>query len=316
MMNPLSWLRNNCTRFRRWWRSSSVGGAAQPTSTGISSESQTRRSSLRILAAIIALTTVPLLWVRRLIADEAPLKTTPAGAKPRVRWGMVIDLDLCTGCQACVVACRAENNIPVAGPEEMAKGRGIFWMDMLHVRQGGSYPDDLHHQYVPVPCNHCENPPCVKVCPVGATFINEEGIVGQIWARCIGCRYCTTACPYTRRYFNWHAPSWPETAKNQLNPSVATRPKGVVEKCTFCHHRIRAARLSARAEKRDLTDADVRRLPACAQACPANAIVFGDLNDPDSEVSRLEKSPRAHRLEEELGTHPKVIYLREAKWQE
>jgi molybdopterin-containing oxidoreductase family iron-sulfur binding subunit len=156
----------------------------------------------------------------------------------------------------------------------------------------------------------------VKVCPVGATYINEEGIVAQIWARCIGCRYCTTACPYGRRYFNWGEPSWPEEAKSQLNPDVALRPKGVVEKCTFCHHRIRAARERVRAEGRGLTDEDVRKLPACAQSCPADAIVFGDLNDPGSEVSTLAKSPRAFRLLEELGTHPKVFYLREAKWKE
>ncbi|MBI2191666.1 MAG: 4Fe-4S dicluster domain-containing protein [Planctomycetes bacterium] len=227
---------------------------------------------------------------------------------------MVIDLDKCTGCQACVVACRAENNVPVAGPAQTQNDRGIFWMDMLEVSEG-SYPD-LQRQLTPIPCNHCENAPCVKVCPVGATFINEEGIVAQVWARCIGCRYCTTACPYSRRYFNWQAPSWPETMKNQLNPDVATRPKGVVEKCTFCHHRIRRAREKARAEGRELADADVRTLPACAQACPAEAILFGDLGSPESEVSRLARSPRAMRLLEDLGTHPKVVYLREAKWKE
>ncbi|MBI4564695.1 MAG: 4Fe-4S dicluster domain-containing protein [Planctomycetes bacterium] len=227
---------------------------------------------------------------------------------------MVIDLDKCTGCRGCAAACRAENNIATAGPERAEEGRGIYWMDLLTVEEG-EYPN-LRSQFIPTPCNHCENAPCVKVCPVGATYINEEGIVAQIWARCIGCRYCTTACPYTRRYFNWQAPSWPEEDRQRLNPDVATRPKGVVEKCTFCHHRIRAARESARAEGRLLSDADVRKLPACAQSCPAEAIVFGDLNDPESEVSRLAASPRAFRLQEELGTHPKVVYLREAKWRE
>ncbi|MBI4230771.1 MAG: 4Fe-4S dicluster domain-containing protein [Planctomycetes bacterium] len=227
---------------------------------------------------------------------------------------MAIDLDRCTACQGCVVACKTENNVPIAGADQTERGRGIFWMDMLQTEEG-EYPD-LKGQFIPTPCNHCDNAPCVKVCPVGATYINEEGIVAQMWARCIGCRFCTTACPYTRRYFNWQAPDWSEAARHTLNPNVATRPKGVVEKCTFCHHRIRQARETARAEGRAMTDADVRRLPACAQACPADAITFGDLNDPESELSQLAKSPRAVRLQEELGTHPKVIYLREAKWQE
>jgi molybdopterin-containing oxidoreductase family iron-sulfur binding subunit len=275
-----------------------------------------RRRVLQTVVGYAAmLLAFPLLLARRNRAAGVGLQSEPATAKPRrPKWGMVIDLDKCTACQACAVACRAENNIPVAGPELAGQDRAIFWMDMLKVTEG-VYPD-LHTQFIPTPCNHCENAPCVKVCPVGATFINEEGIVAQMWARCIGCRYCTTACPYTRRYFNWRAPSWPEELKSQLNPDVATRPRGVVEKCTLCHHRIRKAREKARAEGRTLSDADVQKLPACAQTCPADAITFGDLNDPESEVSRLAKSPRAFRLQEELGTQPKAIYLREAKWRE
>ncbi|MBI2899636.1 MAG: 4Fe-4S dicluster domain-containing protein [Planctomycetes bacterium] len=244
-----------------------------------------------------------------------PGKLFAALRSPRKpKWGMVIDLDRCTGCQSCVVACRVENNVPVAGPELNEQDRAIFWMDMLTVPEG-KYPD-LRTQFIPVPCNHCENAPCVKACPVHATYINEEGIVAQIWGRCIGCRYCTTACPYSRRYFNWKAPVWSESQKQYLNPDVATRPVGVVEKCTLCHHRIRARRMKARLEGRELTDADVRKLPACAQSCPADAITFGDLNDPESEVSLLSRSPRAFKLLEELGTHPKLTYLREAKWKE
>jgi len=227
---------------------------------------------------------------------------------------MVIDLDRCTGCQACVVACRAENNIPVAGAVDTEKGRGIFWMNQLTPLRG-TYPD-LSQQFIPAPCNHCEDPPCIKVCPVGATSQTEEGITQQIPDRCIGCRLCEVSCPYTRRYFNWSEPQWPSERREQLNPDVAVRPHGVIEKCMFCHHRIRQVKEKARAEGRPLTDADVRRLPACAETCPAEAIVFGDLKDPASEVSRLRESPRAFRLLEELGTHPKVIYLREAKWQE
>ncbi len=246
-------------------------------------------------------------------AAEPAAKAADPTAKKR-KWGMVIDLDKCTGCQACTVACRAENNVPIAGPGETEKDRAIFWMDMMTVREG-ELPD-LKVQFMPVPCNHCENPPCIKVCPVKATHISEEGIVAQIFARCIGCRYCTTACPYTRRYFNWYEPAWPEEMKKTLNPDVSVRPKGVVEKCTFCHQRIRAVKEKARAEGREINDNDVRRLPACSASCPADAISFGDLNDPESEVSKLERSPRAMRLQEELGTRPKVIYLREAKWRE
>ncbi|MFV1965440.1 MAG: 4Fe-4S dicluster domain-containing protein [Pirellulaceae bacterium] len=261
-----------------------------------------------VKAALAGLVAGLFLLPRRLFAKQQPAPTR------RRKWGMVIDLDKCAGCRCCAVSCRLENNVPIAGPEQAKLGRPIFWMDMLSVGEG-EYGGIQGH-FLPTPCNHCESAPCVKVCPVGATYINEEGIVAQIWARCIGCRYCTTACPYTRRYFNWYAPSWPEQLKNQLNPDVATRPKGVVEKCTFCHHRIRRARQQARAEDRELTDADVRKLPACAHSCPAEAIVFGDLSDPHSEVSRLARSPRAIRLQEELGTHPKVIYLRETKWRE
>lgn len=281
----------------------------------------TRRGSLRILGVLLGGLAAWVAVRRKLRGLMAQAMGTPhpdgpvkgaAGYRPK--WGMAIDLDKCTACQGCVVACRMENNVPTVGPEQTEKDRGIFWMDLLRVDEG-KHPD-LKTQFIPIPCNHCENAPCVKVCPVGATHITKEGIVAQIWARCIGCRFCTTACPYTRRYFNWQAPSWPEASRNTLNPYVATRPKGVVEKCTFCRQRIRQARETARAEGRALTDRDVQKLPACAQACPADAIRFGDLNDPDSEVSRLGRSPRAHRLQEELGTRPKVIYLRETKWRE
>ncbi len=279
---------------------------------------KSRRNLLGTLGGLLGLgAAVTLFRVRPASAAEhehvkVPLPGTGGAKKPK--WGMVIDLDKCTGCQGCVISCKVENNVPIAGDQQIEAGRGIFWMDLLK-EQEGEYPD-LKSQFMPVPCNHCENAPCVKVCPVGATFINEEGIVAQIWDRCIGCRYCTTACPYSRRYFNWQKPEWPEIAKSSLNPDVATRPRGVVEKCTFCHHRIRGAREKARAEGRPLTDADMVKLPACAQACPADAIVFGDLNDPNSEVSRLSKSPRAFHLLEELGTRPKLTYLREAKWRE
>ncbi len=227
------------------------------------------------------------------------------GKKPK--WGMAIDLDLCSGCGACVVACKVENNVPFCGDNPVTAGTEINWMTLLNLGEGKD------NSVSPMPCMHCENPPCVKVCPVNATFQNEEGIVDQIWDRCIGCRYCQNACPYSRRYFNWTEPHFPESHQQALNPDVATRPEGVVEKCTFCVHRIRALKETAKAEDRKITDEDVRLLPACAQSCPAEAIIFGDLNDPESLVSRLANSPRAERLLEHMGTKPKVFFLGKQK---
>lgn len=234
---------------------------------------------------------------------------TPAtpGARLRHRWGMAIDLDRCTACGSCTVACREENNVPVLGPGDGNDGARPEWMSLLWRDDptAGGLPEIL-----PFPCQHCADAPCTKVCPVGATFVNDEGIVAQIYDRCIGCRYCMVACPYTRRSFNWREPEWDGSLVQLLNPDVATRPKGVVEKCTFCHHRVQRVKETAALEQRAPSDAEVRRLPACAQACPANAIVFGDLQDPDSEVSRQHHSPRAFKLLEHLGTEPAVVYLK------
>lgn len=223
------------------------------------------------------------------------------------KWGMVIDLDRCTGCQACVVACQAENNTSLPLEEESKKGRTIHWMKLLPYIEG-EYPH-IKARLLPRPCMHCEHPPCIKVCPVGATYKNEEGIVGVIYYRCIGCRYCTTACPYNVRNFNWYEPKWPKEMKRSLNRDVSIRRKGVVEKCNFCHHRLLNAREKAKAEKRDFIAEDY--IPACVQACPSGAMNFGDLNDPFSTVSKLSRERRAFRLLEDLGTEPKVIYLSE-----
>jgi molybdopterin-containing oxidoreductase family iron-sulfur binding subunit len=222
---------------------------------------------------------------------------------------MVIDLDRCAACQACTFACRAENNVPIAGPEETEKGRAIFWHEML-VYRGGEYPEPKV-RFVPRPCMHCDTAPCVKVCPVHATFKNEEGIISQIPNRCIGCRICMVTCPYSARSFNWFKPKWPENLRRHLNPDVAVRPKGVVEKCLFCAHRIRKVKEKAKKEGRKIRDEEVVRLTACCQVCPTKARVFGDLDDPDSTVSKLRKSKRAFRLLEDLGTDPKVTYLAE-----
>lgn len=225
------------------------------------------------------------------------------------RWGMVIDLNLCTGCGECAAACKTENNIAVVGPEQSQEGRTMLWMDILTIYEG-EYPH-LKVHYIPRPCFHCDNPPCTKVCPVRATYLNEEGIVTQIFPQCIGCRYCMAACPYTVKSFNWFRPCWPKEREGSLNPDVSARPDGVVEKCTFCIHRLQKAKEQAAAEKRPLREDDY--VPACAESCPTGAIRFGDLDDTESEVFELSRSPRAFRLHEDLGTEPKVFYLSEVE---
>lgn len=225
------------------------------------------------------------------------------------RWAMVIDLDKCFACQSCTAACRMENNTAVAGPHETALGRAILWNEVLPFVEG-EYPL-VSSTLIPRPCQHCENPPCTFVCPVRATYKNEEGIVVVDYTRCIGCRMCTVACPYTVRYFNWFPPEWPQGLEQHLNPDpeTAPRPKGVVEKCTFCIQRLRKAREKAAAEGRTFQATDYQ--PACVQTCTGHARYFGDLDDPNSLVSKLAHSPRAFRLLEELGTQPKVYYLKQ-----
>lgn len=225
------------------------------------------------------------------------------------RWGMVIDLSKCTGCGECAVACKIENNVPVVGPHESEKGRTMLWMDLITTYEG-EYPR-VKVRYLPRPCLHCDNPPCTKVCPVRATYRNEEGIVTQIFPQCIGCRYCMAACPYTVKSFNWYPPTWSSSMSEALNPDVSVRPAGVVEKCTFCVHRLQHAKEKAAAEDRELREEDY--VPACGESCPTQAITFGDLDDPESTVARLSKSPRAFRLLEDLGTKPKVFYLTETE---
>jgi len=222
------------------------------------------------------------------------------------RWGMVIDLDLCTGCEACVVACHAENNIRIAGDDQAARGRSVNWIRVERYFEG-EFPD-IRARFMPVLCQQCDEAPCEPVCPVFATYHSEEGLNAQIYNRCIGTRYCANNCPYTVRFFNFNDPVWHEPLQNAWNPEVSVRSKGVMEKCTFCVQRIRKAEMAAADENRPLRDGDV--VPACVQSCPTRAMSFGDMADSSSNVARLARSDRATRLMDDLGTKPKVVYLK------
>ncbi len=226
------------------------------------------------------------------------------------KWGMVVDLDRCTGCEACVVACRAENNVPTAGESEAAKGRAIHWIRVERYWEG-EFPD-ARVKFQPVLCQHCDAAPCEPVCPTYASYHTAEGLNAQVYNRCIGTRLCANACPYTVRFFNFFNPVWDKPLHLQLNPDVSVREGGVTEKCTFCVQRIQAAEMKARAENRELRQGEFN--PACVQSCPSSALVFGDLSDSSSEVSRLSRSNRATKLLGELGTLPKVTYLQQDSW--
>ncbi|MBI4469999.1 MAG: 4Fe-4S dicluster domain-containing protein [Acidobacteria bacterium] len=221
------------------------------------------------------------------------------------RLGMVIDLNKCSGCQACVVACATENNVGLGNPEDAAMGRIIRWLQILPEIEG-EYPH-VSGKLLPMMCQQCDRPSCTYVCPVAATYPVSNGTVAQIYWRCIGCRYCVNACPYTLKWFNWWKPVWPGEMASGTNPDVTLRDKGVTEKCTFGSHRLLRAKEQAREEKRPMRATDY--VPACVESCPTDAIVFGDLDDPDSEVSQLTRSSRASRVLEEVGTRPKVSYL-------
>lgn len=218
---------------------------------------------------------------------------------------MVIDLDKCTGCGACQVACKMENNVPAVAPEEAAKDRVMFWMDMITSYEG-EFPN-VQVKRMPKPCFHCDNPPCTKVCPVRATYRNDEGLVAQIYSRCIGCRYCMAACPFTSKVYNWYDQPVFNEHHAVLNPDVSARMAGVVEKCSFCAHRLIKVKERAAMEDRGIRDNEY--MPACAEICPADAISFGDLDDKTSKVYKLSRSYRASRIMDDLGVEPKVYYL-------
>ena len=220
------------------------------------------------------------------------------------KWAMAVDLDRCTGCEACVVACHAENNIPTAGEDQAERGRAKHWMRVESYWEG-EFPN-AKLRYQPVFCQQCDEAPCEPVCPTYASYHTEEGLNGQVYNRCVGTRFCANACPYDVRFFNFYNPSWEKPLHLQLNPDVSVRSVGIMEKCTFCVQRIRAAEIQAEGEKRDLKDQEFN--PACVQSCPPKALVFGDVNDPNSEVARLARSGRSVKLLGEVGTLPNVSY--------
>ena len=222
------------------------------------------------------------------------------------KWGMAVDIDRCTGCQACVIACMSENNIPINVEEHFNNRRAISWIRVDRYWEG-EYPN-VKARFLPLLCQHCGNAPCEPVCPVYATFHNDQGLNVQVYNRCVGTRYCANNCPFHARFFNYRRPVWPETYNNYLNEDVTVRDRGVMEKCSFCVQRINRA---TREAKRTGNEEFINTLqPACAQACPADALVFGNLNNPNSQVSVLFHNDREYTLQEGLGTEPNIRYLK------
>ncbi|CAI8007865.1 Menaquinone reductase, iron-sulfur cluster-binding subunit [Geodia barretti] len=232
---------------------------------------------------------------------------------------MVVDIDKCTGCQACVVACQSENNVPINEEAHFNQRRAIEWIRVERYWEG-EFPD-VKARFIPLFCQQCGDAPCEPVCPVYATYHNSEGLNVQVYNRCIGTRFCANNCPYQVRFFNFWEPAWPETLKNQLNPDVTVRSRGIMEKCTFCVQRIRRSSREADKEGEELQDGDRALNPACVNACPTEALMFGNLNNPESKVAKkaekelrgttpARKGGRGYHLLDEFGTHPKVVYLK------
>ncbi len=244
---------------------------------------------------------------------QLPVFTNQSEQEVSGKWGMVIDQDLCTGCHACVAACSMENNVPFVGEEDAGYGRSMHWIRIERF-WSGTYPKVTMTPYQPMLCQQCHNAPCEPVCPVFASVHSKaEDTNLQVYNRCVGTRYCANNCPYQVRVFNWRdytdarARPWLTSLQNQLNPDVTVRRRGVMEKCTFCIQRINKAEFQAQQDNRPLKDGDV--VPACAQACPANAITFGRIDDPNSKVSQLAEQTRGYQELGELRTIPRITYL-------